>query len=233
MALQTDRSTIECEETFEFYLFFDVSFSSRRNHRARAACRVFKADVLRESRKIGLVPGLWLWDRRWKLAAVSHCSRTARQSSTLERGNTGRRRRIHIEKTKIVNIIDTRIRIHTSTSWRVKVKSKFGGLQPIEGVCVDPVPVYMVALPRTQLICWPSCALCSGFSWVEAQFCHQQWVAEQRSKTLAIAQRTALVDGEASAGRSKKTFSPHGRVLAYGKHSTKRRQLWGSLRWFG
>ena len=32
-------------------LFVDVSFSSRINHRPRAACRVFKADVLRESKK--------------------------------------------------------------------------------------------------------------------------------------------------------------------------------------
>ena len=48
-----------------------------------------------------------------------------------------------------------------------------------------------------------------------------------------LAQTTALVDGEASARRSKKTFGPHGRVPAYGKDSTKRRQLWGSFRRFG
>ena len=48
--MRTDSSTIECQETFEFCLFVDVSFSSRRNHRARDACRVFKADVLRESK---------------------------------------------------------------------------------------------------------------------------------------------------------------------------------------
>ena len=34
-------------------------------------------------------------DRQSKLAAVSHRSRTARQSSTWERGKIGRRRRIH------------------------------------------------------------------------------------------------------------------------------------------
>ena len=38
-------------------LFVDVSFSSRINHRPRAACRVFKADVLRESKKIDMVLG--------------------------------------------------------------------------------------------------------------------------------------------------------------------------------
>ena len=51
----------------------------------------------------------------------------ARQSSTWERGKIGRRRRIHTEKTKTITIIDRRIRIHTCTSRRVKVKSTFGG----------------------------------------------------------------------------------------------------------
>ena len=64
---------------------------------------------------------------RSKLAAVSHRSRTARQSSTWERGKIGRRRRIHTEKTKTITIVDRRIRIHTCTSRRVKVKSTFGG----------------------------------------------------------------------------------------------------------
>ena len=75
--------------------------------------------------KFGMVPEQW--DRRSKLAAVSHRSRTARQSSTWERGTIGRRRRIHTEKTKTITIIDRRIRIHTCTSRRVKVKSTFGG----------------------------------------------------------------------------------------------------------
>ena len=39
------------------------------------------------------------------------------------------------------------------------------------------------------------------------------------------AQTTALVDGEASARRSKKTFGPHGHVPAYGKDNTERRRL--------
>ena len=92
-------------------LFVDVSFSSRINHRS---CRVFKADMLCESKKIDMVPGQW--DRRSKL--VSHRLRTARQSSTWERGKIGRRRLIHTEMTKTITIIDTRIdiRIHTSTS---------------------------------------------------------------------------------------------------------------------
>ena len=137
-------------------LFVDVSFSSRINHRPGAACRVFKADVLRESKKIDMVPAQW--DRRSKLAAVSHRSRTARQSSTWERGKIGRRRRIHTEKTKTITIIDTRIR----TSRRVKVKSTFGGPPPIDNVCEDPVQVRVHAGSgschgtRAQLICWPS-----------------------------------------------------------------------------
>ena len=139
--MRTDWSTIEWQETFEFCPFVDVSVSSRRIHRAWDACRVFKADVLRESKKIGMVPEQW--DRRSQLAAVSHRSRTARQSSTWKRGKIGRRRRIHTEKTKTITIIDRRIQIHTCTSRRVKVKSTFGGPP-----CVDPAPVdlHMVAL---------------------------------------------------------------------------------------
>ena len=45
----------------------------------------------------------------------------------LGKGKIGRRRRIHTEKTKTITIIDRRIRIHTCTSRRVKVKSTFGG----------------------------------------------------------------------------------------------------------
>ena len=146
-AMRTAWSTIECEETFEFCVSVCWCFLLFQNRsQARAACRVFKADVLRESKKIDMVPGQW--DRRSKLAAVSHRSRTARESSTWETGKIGRRRRIHTEMTKTITIIDTRIRIHTSTSRRVKVKSTCGGPPPIDNVCVDPVPVYMVALPR-------------------------------------------------------------------------------------
>ena len=52
-------------------LFVDVSFSSRINHRARAACRVFKADVLRESKTIDVVPaGSEIDDRSWPLSVI-------------------------------------------------------------------------------------------------------------------------------------------------------------------
>ena len=46
------------------------------------------------------------------------------ERSIWEREKIGGRRRIHTEKTKTIT---TRIRIHTSTSRRVKVKSTFGG----------------------------------------------------------------------------------------------------------
>ena len=120
-------------------LFVDVSFSFRINHRPSAACRVFKADVLRESKK-----------NRHGTRAVRSTIEVGRSQSKfayceaefdLGRGKIGRRRRIHTKMTKTITIIDTRIRIHTSTSRRVKVKSTFGGLPPIDNVCVDPVPV--------------------------------------------------------------------------------------------
>ena len=158
----TAWSTIECEETFEFVcLFVDVSFSSRINHRPGAACRVFKADMLRESKKIDMAPGQW--DRRSKLAAVSHRSRTVRQSSTWERGKIGRRPRIHTEMTKTITIIDTRIRIHTSTSRSVKVKSTFGWPPPIDNVCEDPVQVRVHGSSATALS-WS--AGCGQESWL-------------------------------------------------------------------
>ena len=174
-----------------------------------------------------MVPGQW--DRRSKLAAVGHRSRTARQSSTWERGKIGRRRRIHTEMTKTITIIDTRIRIHTSTSRRVKVKSTFGGPPPIDKVCVDPVPVYMVALRRHSadlLTVW------GPLAWLKHSVATSSRQLSNDPRPLRV-QTTALVDGEASARRSKKTFGPHVRVHAYGKDSTKRRQLWGSFRRFG
>ena len=168
------------------------------------------------------------WDRRSKLAAVSHRSRTV-QSSTWERGKIGRRRRIHTEKTKTIAIIDRRIRIHTCTSRRVKVKSTFGGPPCMRR---SSASTYKVALQvGTQLICWPSEGLQLGWSTV-LPLAVGSWATIQGPCAMH-AQTTALVDGEASARRSKKTFGPHGRVPAYGKDSTKRRQLWGSFRRFG
>ena len=116
----------------EFCLFVDVSFSSVSNERPRAACRLLKADVLCKSKKTGMVPGKW--DQRSKLAAVGHRARTARQSSTWERGKIGGRRRIDSEKTKTITIFDTRIQIHTSTGRRVEVKSTFGGRPRVNDV---------------------------------------------------------------------------------------------------
>ena len=107
------------------------------------------------------------------------------------------------------------------TSRRVKVKSTFGGPPPIDNhMRRSSASVHGRACHGTQLICSDRLR---AFSWVEAQCCRWQWVAEQRSK--ALAQSIALVDGEASVRRSKKTFGPQGRVHAYGKDSTKRRQL--------
>ena len=72
MSVRTDWSTIECQETFEFCLFVDVSFSSGRNHRARVAYRVFKADVLRESKKSAWFefPSSEIDDRNWPLLVI-------------------------------------------------------------------------------------------------------------------------------------------------------------------
>ena len=167
------------------------------------------------------------WDRRSKLAAVSHRSRTARQSSTWERGKIGRRRRIHTEKTKTITIIDRWI-----TRGRVG-ESKWSRRSVARHVCVDPAPVHMPALHLlgTQLICWPSEGLQLGWSTL-LPLAVGSWATIQGPCAMH-AQTTALVDGEASARRSKKTFGPHDRVPAYGKDSRKRRQLWGSFRRFG
>ena len=106
--------TIECQETFEFCPFVDVSFSSRRNHRAWDACRVFKADVLRESKTSAWFPSSEIDDRSWPLSVIV---RVLRGRVRLGKGGKiGRRRRIHTEKTKTITIIDRRIRIHTCTS---------------------------------------------------------------------------------------------------------------------
>ena len=156
--MRTDWLTIECEETFDFCLFVDVSFSSRINHRPRAACRVFKADVLRESKKIDMEP--WQWDRRSKLAAVSYRSRTARQCSTWERGKIGRRRRIHTEMTKrITHNWHTNPNSHEHESESQSEvdhrTSTFGEPPPIDNVCVDSVPVYMhIQLGTVKLSRW-------------------------------------------------------------------------------
>ena len=53
-----------------FCLFVDVSFSSRRNHRARDASRVFKADVLRESKNSAWFPSSEIDDRSWPLSVI-------------------------------------------------------------------------------------------------------------------------------------------------------------------
>ena len=64
----------------------------------------------------------------------------------LGKGKIGRRRHIHIERrgqypSLTHESVFTRVRVGES-----KVKSTFGGPQPINNVCVDSVPVYMVAL---------------------------------------------------------------------------------------
>ena len=55
---------------FEFCLFVDVSFSSKSNHRARAAHRVLKADVFRESKKSVWFPSSEIDDRSWPLSVI-------------------------------------------------------------------------------------------------------------------------------------------------------------------
>ena len=67
---RTDWSTIKCQETFEVCLFVDVSFSSRKNHRARDAYGVFKADVLRESKNSAWFPSSEMDDRSWPLSVI-------------------------------------------------------------------------------------------------------------------------------------------------------------------
>ena len=161
-SMRTDWSKIEWQETFEFCPFVDVSVSSRRIHRAWDACRVFKADVLRESKKSAWFPSSEIDDRSWPLSVIVRVLRGRVRLG--KRGKIGRRRRIHTEKTKTITIIDRRIRIHTCTSRWVKVKSTFGG-PPC--VAIDPAPVHMVALQvGTQLICWPSEGLQLGWSTV-------------------------------------------------------------------
>ena len=117
---RTEWSTIACEETFEFCLLVDVSFSFRSNHRVRAAHRVFKADVLRESKN------------RHGTRAVRSTMEVGRCQSScayceaefdLGKGKNRSKATYTHSKTKTITIIDTRIRIHTSTSRRVEVKS--------------------------------------------------------------------------------------------------------------
>ena len=148
------------------------------------------------------------WDRRSKLAAVSHRSRTARQSSTWERGKIGRRRRIHTEKTKTIRISDRRI-----TRGRVG-GSQWSRRSVARHVCVDPAPVHMPALQLgTQLICWPSEeseGLQLGWSTL-LPLAVGSWATIQGPCAMH-AHTTALVDGEASARRSKKSFGPHDRL---------------------
>ena len=69
-SMRTDWSTIECPATFEFCLFVDVSFSSRRNHRARDAYRVFKADVLHQSKISAWFPSSEIDDRSWPPSVI-------------------------------------------------------------------------------------------------------------------------------------------------------------------
>ena len=128
-------------------------------------------------------------------------------------------------KDETITIIDRRIRIHTCTSQRVKVKSTFGGPPCMRR---SSASTFMVALQvGTQLICWPWEGLQLGWSTV-LPLAVGSWATIQ-GPCVMHAQTTALVDGEASARRSKK----NGGVPAYGKDSTKRSQLWGSFRRFG
>ena len=226
--MRTDWSTIECQETFEFCPFVDVSFSSRRNHRAWDACRVFKADVLRESKHSAWFLSSEIDDRSWPLSVIVRVLRGRVRLGKREK--IGRRRRIHTEKTKTITIIDRRIRIHTCMSRRVKVKSTFGGPPCMRRSSASTYGSSAGRHSADLLAVWgPSIQL--GWSTV-LPLAVGSWATIQGPCAMH-AQTTALVDGEASARRSKKTFGPHGRAPAYGKDSTKRRQLWGSFRRFG
>ena len=142
--MRTDSVTDRRSLTFEFCLFVDVSFSSRRNHRARDACRVFKADVLRESKNSAWFPSSEIDDRSWPLSVIVRILR-----GRVRLGNGENRSKVtYPQKTKTITIIDTRMRIHTSTSRRVKVKSTFGGLPC---TCMRRSSASMVALPRHAL----------------------------------------------------------------------------------
>ena len=177
------------------------------------------------------------WDRRSKLVALSHRARTPRQSSTWERGKIGQRRRIHTQKTKTITIIDTQIQITTSTSRRVEVKPTFGAWPGRSTMyacrCSLPCTCSSAHVTHLQLICccWLQLCRLKPISWVEGQCCYWQWVAEQRSRDPECLHERRPEE-ETSARRSKKTFGLHGVVRAYGKDSTKRRQLWGSFRRF-
>ena len=62
------RSSVK--KLLSFCPFVDVSVSSRRNHRAWDACRVFKADVLRESKNSAWFPSSEIDDRSWPLSVI-------------------------------------------------------------------------------------------------------------------------------------------------------------------
>ena len=103
-----------------------------------------------------------------------------------ERGKIGQRRRIHTQKTKKITIIDTQIRITTSTRRTIEVKPMFDGLADRRCMRVDPCQCPCSSEHVTQLICccYAYEYLCrlKPITWVEGQCCYWQWVAEQRSK---------------------------------------------------
>ena len=65
----TDRRS-SVKKLLSFCPFVDVSFSSGRNHRAWDACRVFKADVFRESKNSAWFPSSEIDDRSWPLSVI-------------------------------------------------------------------------------------------------------------------------------------------------------------------
>ena len=122
-------------------LYVDVSFSSRINHRTRAANTVFKTDVLCESKKISAWnPGDEIDDRIWPLSVISsfaHC----KAEFDLGKMKIGERRRIHTQKTKIKTIIDTRIRVRVGESkWSPRSVARYRSMMfaswcSVQGSC--------------------------------------------------------------------------------------------------
>ena len=100
------RSSVKKLLSFVSLLMFP-SLLRRRNHIARDACRVFKADVLRESKNSAWFPSSEIDERSWPLSVTVRALRGRVRLG--ERGRIGRRRRIHTEKTRTITFIDTRI----------------------------------------------------------------------------------------------------------------------------
>ena len=69
-AKRTDRSTIEYDETYEFFLFVDVSFSSRSSHRRELPIEYSKITCSAKVNKSAWFPSSEIDDRSWLLSVI-------------------------------------------------------------------------------------------------------------------------------------------------------------------